>query len=316
MQCDYCGATEHVHTLTDSVGRPDLSICTTCWEQAEEERLSHPLTLTPVQTPYHNRLPRKSFNVDTYSFRKRTAMNTEEQLLVARLHGMPEAEVAKLQKALMRQEARIRAMQAEEEADQETTQFCPAHHMRRFLVPVEHEWYEGIQFSSGLVLLATRHGRFFTHYDSIEHYLEQHHVKPEVIRWIDEQPQEYLVPLRRVIPTLATLDQFDLDRIRAVVREELANAQTPVPANHVSTSPHPKELQEKFLRLGWGTWVPTPGVEDEDREIYLTLNGEHFHVMSVEEALSLSDDELKRRMEEAMNARVQTPAAQGEGEPL
>lgn len=71
----------------------------------------------------------------------------------------------------------------------------------------------------------------------------------------------------------------------------------------VHNSPHSKELQDKFLRIGYGQWVPTPGVEDEEREIYLTVNGQHVHVMSVEEALSLSDEDLKQRMEAAMQGQ-------------
>ena len=60
-------------------------------------------------------------------------------------------------------------------------------------------------------------------------------------------------------------------------------------------NPHPKALQEKFQRIGWDddSWIPTPGVSDEATELYLTI---HMHAMSVEEALSLSDEEFSRRL--------------------
>jgi hypothetical protein len=66
-------------------------------------------------------------------------------------------------------------------------------------------------------------------------------------------------------------------------------------------SPYLKKLNEKFIRIGWGTWEPTPGVTDEEQEVYLTI---HLHLMSVEEALSLSDEEFKRRLwDETLNPR-------------
>lgn len=57
--------------------------------------------------------------------------------------------------------------------------------------------------------------------------------------------------------------------------------------------PYPKELDEKFERMGWGNWQPTPGVTDEGQEVYLTL---HLHVMSAEEALAMSDTDFVQRL--------------------
>ena len=64
----------------------------------------------------------------------------------------------------------------------------------------------------------------------------------------------------------------------------------------------PPALIEKLLRFGWGNWVPTPDVVDEDKELYLTVDGQHLHAMSVEEALALSDDELKQCLFDIMNS--------------
>ena len=61
----------------------------------------------------------------------------------------------------------------------------------------------------------------------------------------------------------------------------------------MSTNPYPKELDEKFTRIGWGNWEPTPGVTDEGQEVYLTI---HLHIMSTQEALALSDEEFKQRV--------------------
>lgn len=71
--------------------------------------------------------------------------------------------------------------------------------------------------------------------------------------------------------------------------------------NQQIVCPHPKELTDKFLRLGWGDWIPTPDVSDESKELYLTVDGQHMHVMSVEEALSLSDMELEQRLIDVMS---------------
>lgn len=60
------------------------------------------------------------------------------------------------------------------------------------------------------------------------------------------------------------------------------------------------KLQEKLKRLGWGGWVPTPGVTDEDKFIYITLGNQHTRIMSHKEALALNDTELQRRIEEAI----------------
>jgi hypothetical protein len=65
--------------------------------------------------------------------------------------------------------------------------------------------------------------------------------------------------------------------------------------------PHPQEFQAKMLSLGWDsrTWVPTPGVTDEATEFYVTLGNRHIHIISIAEAMALSDDELRTRIEQA-----------------
>ena len=60
-----------------------------------------------------------------------------------------------------------------------------------------------------------------------------------------------------------------------------------------TVNPQPQELQEKLARIGWTAWEPTPGVTDEDEQVYVTV---HLHAMSAEAALSLSDEELNARM--------------------
>ncbi len=70
-------------------------------------------------------------------------------------------------------------------------------------------------------------------------------------------------------------------------------------------NPAPQEFQNRMRRLGWGSWVPTPGVTDEDREFYLTLGDTHIHVMSIAEAMTLSDEELFRRMEEKAGMSIE-----------
>lgn len=67
--------------------------------------------------------------------------------------------------------------------------------------------------------------------------------------------------------------------------------------------PYPQAFQDKAARIGWwGMWVPTPGVtyEEEAKEFYITLGDQHIYIMSIEEALSLSDDELVQRVETAI----------------
>lgn len=61
MKCDYCETTEDVHTLVDRELGPDVHICRRCWERGEEARLSQSLTLKPVETPYHHKMPRKKW---------------------------------------------------------------------------------------------------------------------------------------------------------------------------------------------------------------------------------------------------------------
>ncbi len=62
------------------------------------------------------------------------------------------------------------------------------------------------------------------------------------------------------------------------------------------TNPHSLALQEKFARIGWETFVPTPGISDESKEIFITDEDEHFYVMTVREALTLSDGEFAVRL--------------------
>ena len=71
------------------------------------------------------------------------------------------------------------------------------------------------------------------------------------------------------------------------------------------TCPHPIAFQEKAARLGWAGWIPTPGVTDEDKELYITLGEQSVHVMSIEEALALSDGELQQRIEAAIGMTVE-----------
>lgn len=52
--------------------------------------------------------------------------------------------------------------------------------------------------------------------------------------------------------------------------------------------------------MGWAGWIPTPGATDEDRELYISLSDQHTHIMSIQEALALSDSELQRRIEAAI----------------
>lgn len=66
----------------------------------------------------------------------------------------------------------------------------------------------------------------------------------------------------------------------------------------VPSNPQPPALQEKLARLGYGAWYPTPGVLDEDTELYLSLDANtHLYVMPVEEALELTDGDLGRSLE-------------------
>lgn len=74
--------------------------------------------------------------------------------------------------------------------------------------------------------------------------------------------------------------------------------------------PHPKEFQEKAARLGWAGWIPTPGVTDEDKELYITLGKRHVHVMSIDEVLVLSDEALQRRIEDAIGMTVEQASEQ------
>ena len=64
--------------------------------------------------------------------------------------------------------------------------------------------------------------------------------------------------------------------------------------------PHPIEFQRKLARLGWVGWCPTPGVTDEDRVFYISLGDRHIPVISVDEALTLSDEALQARIEDAI----------------
>jgi len=64
--------------------------------------------------------------------------------------------------------------------------------------------------------------------------------------------------------------------------------------------PHPLAFEEKAARLGWAGWIPTPGVTDEDKELYISLGERHVHIMSIAEALALSDEELQQRIESAI----------------
>jgi hypothetical protein len=64
-------------------------------------------------------------------------------------------------------------------------------------------------------------------------------------------------------------------------------------------NPQPKEFQEKAARLGYGGWYPTPGVTDEDKELYISLGERHIHVISIAEALTLSDEALQQRIDMA-----------------
>lgn len=63
-------------------------------------------------------------------------------------------------------------------------------------------------------------------------------------------------------------------------------------------NPQSQKLQEKLARIGWVGWEPTPGVTDEDEQVYVTV---HLHALSVEEALSLSDEELDARLWETID---------------
>jgi hypothetical protein len=94
-------------------------------------------------------------------------------------------------------------------------------------------------------------------------------------------------------------------------------------------NPQPQELQDKFSRLEWGTWIPTPGVTDEDKELYVSLplswlkeereifpdlpaptEDKHLYVMSAAEALSLSDEDFEHRLWDIMtNHRDEAVAA-------
>ena len=74
--------------------------------------------------------------------------------------------------------------------------------------------------------------------------------------------------------------------------------------------PHPLAFQEKALRLGWSGWAPTPGVTDEDKELYISLGEQHVHVMSIEEALALPDEELQQRIESAIGMTVDEASEQ------
>ena len=62
MKCDYCDATEDVHTLVDRELGPDIHICLNCWESGQESRLS--LRMLPVETPLRNKFPRKTWELD------------------------------------------------------------------------------------------------------------------------------------------------------------------------------------------------------------------------------------------------------------
>lgn len=61
-------------------------------------------------------------------------------------------------------------------------------------------------------------------------------------------------------------------------------------------NPYPLALQEKFERIGWGNFVPTPGVTDEGKEVYITYKDEHFYVMTASDALTLSDEDFENRL--------------------
>jgi hypothetical protein len=66
------------------------------------------------------------------------------------------------------------------------------------------------------------------------------------------------------------------------------------------TCPHPIALQEKLARLGWVGWYPTPDVSDEDKVLYASLGERHIPVINIDEALTLSDEELQSRIEDAI----------------
>jgi len=62
-------------------------------------------------------------------------------------------------------------------------------------------------------------------------------------------------------------------------------------------NPQPQALIDKLARIGWGDWIPTPGVSDEDREFYVSLNSEtHLHIMSVQEALSATSEVVEQHL--------------------
>jgi hypothetical protein len=64
--------------------------------------------------------------------------------------------------------------------------------------------------------------------------------------------------------------------------------------------PHPQEFQTRMTALGWNydAWVPTPGVTDEASELYVTLGSRHFHIINIDEAMRLSDEELTAKIEQ------------------
>lgn len=96
-------------------------------------------------------------------------------------------------------------------------------------------------------------------------------------------------------------------------------------------NPHPPAFHQRLARLGWvcaalappttlphswpackndGNWVPTPEVTDEDQEFYVTLGEQHYHIMSIEEAMKLSDVDLFRRIEEVCGMSIEAMCEQ------
>jgi hypothetical protein len=82
MKCEYCETTEDVHTLisTDRESMSDVHICGKCWKRGEDARLSQPLTLKPVETPYHNKMPRKKWDTPAYQFNPIAVGGIEQEI--------------------------------------------------------------------------------------------------------------------------------------------------------------------------------------------------------------------------------------------